>query len=610
LAHRCIRSLQIGSPANTLVVPKRQGASMADWYLWDGQSRLGPMDRSELDDRIRHHPDPRSLMVWRNGLPDWTTVEAAFDVALTLPPPLPAADQPDAVAAQSGSRNFIARHWRGEYPLWASWWVVGTLSNLAGLAVVLGIAAIAGQRSYNPWSILTFLTLVWLFAISLWVWQAGGVWRSARRRIEQRRKLGKRAPWAWLARAAICLSLLQLIGFFVRAGAPQIAEAIAIAFKDDPSIPAYAIRVMNRGLEAEIAGGIKYGLTRDFDRVLGASPGVRVVHLNSTGGRLGEGEKLNALIRDKGLDTYVEEKCLSACTLAFVGGKQRILRKGAVLGFHRGAFAGRDEVDDGGGIQRGVFRAAGISSGFIDTALATKNKDIWRPTEPELLSAGVVTRITTGDEFAFGGGLTRQDWDQGLLKSAGVYRALKDKYPRSYEEILDIFLSGTEAGTQRVEVIAQARARLNESIKRLLPLADDAVLIEWGELARDEYRALQARDSAACYRYASGASFDKDIGALIPADLGQREAAIGERIVLSAKAREGGGNTDASWRKVRVNLSAKGYNQSDFELLSSNSAASSAYARLCSLSVDMMDEITRQPREDAAAILRQMYAPG
>jgi hypothetical protein len=316
------------------------------------------------------------------------------------------------------------------------------------------------------------------------------------------------------------------------------------------------------------------------------------------------------LIRDKGLDTYVEEKCLSACTLAFVGGRQRLLRKGAVLGFHRGAFAGEDDVDDGSGTQRDVFSAAGIENRFINIALSTKNKDMWRPSEPELVSAGVVTKITTGDEFAFGGGLTRQDWDQGLLKSAGVYRALKDKYPQSYEEILDVFSSGTEAGTQRVEVIARARTRLNELIKRLLPLADDAVLIEWGELARDEYRALQARDSAACYRYASGGLVDNEIGALIPADLGEREAAISERIVSSARTREGAANTDAPWRKVRSRLSAKGYNQSDFQLLSSNQAEPSAYARLCSLSADMMDEISRLPREEAAAILRQIYAPG
>ncbi|MFX7559753.1 hypothetical protein ABTJ75_18850, partial [Acinetobacter baumannii] len=87
---------------------------------------------------------------------------------------------------------------------------------------------------------------------------------------------------------------------------------------------------MNDGREAEIAGGIKYGLTRDFERLLDAQPGIRVVHLDSVGGRIGEGKKLNALIRARGLDTYVEANCMSACTLAFAGGTQRILRRGAV----------------------------------------------------------------------------------------------------------------------------------------------------------------------------------------------------------------------------------------------------------------------------------------
>ena len=67
-----------------------------------------------------------------------------------------------------------------------------------------------------------------------------------------------------------------------------------------------------------------------------AFPGVRVVHLDSPGGRVGEGKKLHALIRAHKLDTYVETSCQSACTLAFTAGRERILLKGATLGFHRG----------------------------------------------------------------------------------------------------------------------------------------------------------------------------------------------------------------------------------------------------------------------------------
>ena len=79
------------------------------------------------------------------------------------------------------------------------------------------------------------------------------------------------------------MGVLQLIGLLIRTGIPQIAEATSIAFMDDPDIPAYSIRVMNNGSEAEIAGGIKFGLSSDFEKVLNASRGVRVVFLFARG---------------------------------------------------------------------------------------------------------------------------------------------------------------------------------------------------------------------------------------------------------------------------------------------------------------------------------------
>jgi len=97
---------------------------------------------------------------------------------------------------------------------------------------------------------------------------------------------------------------------------------------------------MRDGTEAEISGGFKYGLTDDFSKILLASRQIKVVHLDSVGGRLGEGEKLFKLIRERGLTTYVSSKCMSACTLAFAGGRERYLLKSASLGFHKGAFPG------------------------------------------------------------------------------------------------------------------------------------------------------------------------------------------------------------------------------------------------------------------------------
>jgi hypothetical protein len=91
--------------------------------------------------------------------------------------------------------------------------------------------------------------------------------------------------WAGLAKIAVAYGVLQLIVVFGTKGLPQLTELSRMAFMDDPSIPAYSIRIMRNGTEAEIYGGFKYGLTDDFLKILRASPQIKIVHLNSVGGR-------------------------------------------------------------------------------------------------------------------------------------------------------------------------------------------------------------------------------------------------------------------------------------------------------------------------------------
>ncbi len=572
---------------------------MTDWFLWDGQNQCGPMDQSELQNRIQVHPNPVVVRIWRGGFADWKTAEEAFESSRPGPLNPPPLESKIESRKDPKSRNVFARHWRGEFPLWVSYWVIGILSNIFAFVVVALLADLT-MWEFNPTAILSFYLLIWSFLIGLSVWQLIGTWRSAS-------KSG--SFWAVFAKVAICLGWAQLGGLLIRTAIPQISEATSIAFMNDPYVPPYTIRIMHDGSEAEISGGIKFGLTSDFEKILNASTGIQVVHLNSVGGRIGEGQKLNALIRSKGLDTYVGVECLSACTLVFAGGQQRILRKGAQLGFHRAAFAGEDQVDHHGpGIERSIYSAAGIDGKFIDRALATKNEDMWRPSEAELLSAGVVTRITDGDEFAMSGrGLTREDWDKGLVKAAPVYRVLKEKYPTFYDEILDIFSKESARGTPQGELIAQARAKLDGRIMRLSPLADDSVLVDFGRLLAEEYRALQDQDQTACYKFASGNSVDESIIRMIPVHLTDRESKLDELIVASAKPRGDTANTDTSWGKILAALHSKGYTAADLRLMADKTTRPSDYSRYCALSIALYQEVTNLADREAAAVLREMF---
>lgn len=587
---------------------------MTGWYLWDGRERQGPMDRDALGLRIGAEPDADALRVWREGMEGWKTVAEALGPAragASVPPPLPPPLPQTASAPElPEGKNFITRHWRGQFSLGVSYWVVGILSNIAAVfAILLASQLMLSAVPFVPLGIFIFFVFVWSGLIALAVWQAVGIWRSATRRRAARHAEGKRAFWAVAAKVAVCLGAVQLATLLAKTAIPQVAEATRMAFLGDPSIPAYTMRVMNGGTEAEITGGIKYGVTADLERLLDTNGNVRTLHLDSVGGRIGEGKKLNALIRARSLDTYVENKCLSACTLAFVAGGQRILRQGASLGFHRGAFPGSQANDLGSDVERGIYSAAGITTAFIDKALATDNSSMWRPAEAELVSARVVTRVSSGNEFAIGGAnMSREEWDKSLMKSAAVYAALKETRPDDYGAILDIFAAGGARGTPRGELTAAAQARLQSVIRTLLPLADDPVVIEVGKLRTDEYRALQAKDAAACYTYVTAEVVDPAVVNLLPAELGKREQAMHGQIVRTARPRDKA-STKAAWDTVKSNLLARGYAVAELQMFG-RKVEPPLQARYCAIAIAAYEEILKLPTADAGAIFREMFAGG
>jgi hypothetical protein len=193
-----------------------------------------------------------------------------------------------------------------------------------------------------------------------------------------------------------------------------------------------------------------------------------------------------------------------------------------------------------------------------------------------------------------------------LQKSAPLYKVLKDKYPKSYEEILDVLSEGIARGTPQAELLGRARAKLNGFIKALLPQADDAALIAFGRLVVDQYRALQGQDKTACYRYASGV-IDEAAIRLLPKHLIERELEIKAMIISSARNQGAAVKTDASWQKILATLGQQGFTDSDREMLVATSISPSNYARYCDYTIILYQAITSLPTKEAASVLREIF---
>ena len=387
-----------------------------------------------------------------------------------------------------------------------------------------------------------------------------------------------------------------------------------MSFLDDPDIPAYSIRVMRNGTEAEITGGFKYGLTDDFVKILNASRQIKVVHLDSLGGRIGEAEKLNKVIRSKNLDTYVSSKCMSACTVAFAGGARRTLRKGAVLGFHAPSFPGmsKEELAEASTSQKDIFVAAGFDKEFVDQALSTPSSGLWKPAFSVLLQAKAITAISDGSDYAMSGigtSLTKNDFASMLSKALPLMEALKIKFPDDYDSIVQAYYGSFESGKTEAESVAASRAKLLVIVRKLRPLADDGVLADIGAVYADQYKALGSKSLALCYQYASGVG-----NAVAPSDIPEalihRENDINRRVVETALNRAAVDATvsQALWKKVGAVLASKGVRSEQFDLLSTATVPTEKYGDYCTTVTMLFREISKLPQNEAGILMRDVLA--
>src|SRR6202163_2870041 len=301
------------------------------------------------------------------------------------PPSLP----PQAVR----SRNYLVRHWRGELSLPVSYWLNGTVSGLVVGLVIGGMAYLINwQGDAEPVVWLSTLIASWILAALLTIWQAVGVWRAAIRY----RQRGKDF-WGGVAQMLTVAGLLVFPYDFATVGAPQLAGIYEIV-SGDARVGPHEFHVLANGQTLEFSGGITFGVTQELERFLDAMAGVRTVRLNSNGGRILEAQRMSDMISSRNLATFVARDCLSACTIVFLGGKERFMLPTARLGFHQPAFRSMTASDRHAAIateRQRLQQRFGLSAAFAARANSAPPGGMWYPDKDELMRERVVTRLVS-----------------------------------------------------------------------------------------------------------------------------------------------------------------------------------------------------------------------
>src|SRR5262249_10361794 len=304
------------------------------YFIGRDQKQHGPYPFHVLVEAARRDVIKKADLIWRPGWDGWRPAAdvdglyfpSTFDGLATHAQRSPAAiDQSEAASPNEktavsrqektavsrqektavgpqvaqGKRNYFVRHWRGDLSLPVSYWLNGLLTNLFVVALIL-LFGVLIKKAGNS-GLIAFLMIIFLVVVlALITWQCGGTWRSASRRG---------GFWAGAAKLAIVLGILRAVYDIGNIYTPVVTEHLKIAFGDD-KFGRHSFRLLRDGTELEFAGGINVGTAKEFEDMLQAAGQLRVIHLNSYGGRIAEADLIAAAVQKRGLITYVSQQCL------------------------------------------------------------------------------------------------------------------------------------------------------------------------------------------------------------------------------------------------------------------------------------------------------------
>jgi hypothetical protein len=518
------------------------------YYFLADKQKQGPVSAEALKAKLRGGELSGETMTWTPGYSSWVKLSELSE--FFTPPSLPDHQgrpvsntglkaEPESLSRRdiaASRRGFVVRYWSGEIALWKSYWLVGTFVTAFVMAAVASIETVDWEsgRGYASSRLVLLVT-----GYILTVWHMVGLWRSAE--VYQRRK--PTVSWGELVKFGVVIGALGLVGRTLTNVIPQSRELWAIAVQGETIAP-YTISVLNHGTEIEIKGGLRFGISSEVERHLNANPALRLVHLNSPGGRIIEATKLYALIKARGLSTYTSLGCASACSFAFLAGAERMKTETAQLGFHSAFFPGASDEDQRAMNEtiRSILAQAGLAQQFVEKVISTRPDSMWYPTSEELKQFGIVTAVTNGKTFAMTD--VRRGFEspgfEAELRKEPIFQILSKYEPDAYKSVLESMRQSAALGYSTVEMRKSTLPVISKVYQRALPHADDLSLKSYGTLQakRLKWFADKAEWRKCAALETRSADFDEAIFAL-PVVLQSEELSITAKVIESSYTNPG-----------------------------------------------------------------------
>jgi hypothetical protein len=501
-----------------------------------------------------------------------------------------------------GPFSFFRKHFNGDYSLGRSYWVNTFLIQL--FAPLLGVLVLPWLGEHFPARYgSAAVLLLTLLGVIAWAWAISGTWASANKHVSRGGKQG----WASAAKVMIVLGVLRMFGELGNMTGPLGEHwKVATGWQLGPDV---TVQVRADGKSLLLKGGINDGTAESLANALNLAPSVNTVVLQSTGGWIRQGNMIAKVISERGLNTYVEQECSSACTIAFLAGKQRAGEPNARIGFHSFKSIGADATTstDASTAQQTYLRA-GLSPAFIAKVVATPHDMMWYPSHDELLAEGVLTRVSLGGETATLATLatTREKLAAEFAK-VPAFGALAAKYPREFDAIVDTAWAQIQSRRSDGEVMVAARGQVSQLTAKLLPIVSDTTLLDFNVLITEQATALGDRSPEACVELLFPTGKPMNTAAMLPPKLAARELELMGEMIRTSDPRNAKrfskAETDRIVQRVLAQLTPP-----QIQFLVSDQLRASSPREACQAVVRYLAALNNIPEGDRARSIRAIYS--
>jgi hypothetical protein len=264
----------------------------------------------------------------------------------------------------------IHRHWSGHEN-----WAIALFANLIALRVIVSL--FPGGPADAP---------VLVFSGLLLIWQVVGGWRNANRIMHESGDL------------TISIALYSGIVLVIILATVQLVDRVSKRYLLPVDLSGFETKLLETRLDGQVVviqGPLSYTENTSLKATLKVFASAQTVLLESDGGNIFAARALAFTIAENGLATRVDGMCFSACTLAFMAGRPRVLGPNGRLGFHSYAFDSilrlqTVDVKEQETKDRVFFVEQGLSNQFIDRIFATPPTELWQPSRADLIAGGVI----------------------------------------------------------------------------------------------------------------------------------------------------------------------------------------------------------------------------